>query len=142
MGFVTGFVSNPVIVSNKYSGLIGYLQLGGITLTSSILYLTVALHQRNRLQQSLMLKQQSLILNNIIEPHVPPPPPTAREARVSVVESAKDRWNGEIEGLVKKAQTTDWNMVRDDLEGKMATLWGKALAGFREAGDKVSKESK
>jgi len=117
MGFITGF-------------------LGGITLTSSILYLTVALHQRNRLQQSIMLRQQSLILKDVIEPLPPSPPPTDREARVSVLESAKDRWNGEIEGLVKRTQETNWHEVRNRLEDRVAALWSKTFEKARETGEK------
>lgn len=111
-------------------------QLGGVTLTSSILYLTISLHRTNRQQQALMLRQQSLILKNVIEPLTPEPPSTTREARVSVVESAKDRWNSEIEGLVKKAQTTDWNEVGGRMADGVSSLWSKASEKAKEAGNK------
>jgi altered-inheritance-of-mitochondria protein 5 len=83
-----------------------------------------------------MLRQQSLILKNVIDPPAPEPPSTAREARVSVVESAKDRWNSEIEGLVKKAQTTDWNTVGDRMADRISSLWSKASEKAKEAGNK------
>ncbi|TLD22543.1 hypothetical protein E2P81_ATG07736 [Venturia nashicola] len=73
-----------------------------------------------------MLRQQSLILKNVIEPPLPEPQLSSREARVSVVESAKDRWNSEIERLVKKAQTTDWNQVGGRAADGFASLWSKA----------------
>lgn len=79
-----------------------------------------------------MLRQQSLILKNVIEPPALEPPSTAREARVSVVESAKDRWNSEIEGLVKKAQTTDWNEVGGRVSDGVASLWNKATEKAKE----------
>jgi len=83
-----------------------------------------------------MLRQQSLILKNIIEPPPPEIPSNAREARVSVVETAKDRWNSEIEGLVKKAQTTNWNEVGGRMADGFSSLWKKAADKAKEAGDK------
>ncbi|QDS76598.1 hypothetical protein FKW77_007536 [Venturia effusa] len=114
MGFVTGL-------------------LGGFTLTSSILYLTLSLHQQNRQQQALMLRQQSIILTNVVEPPLPEPQVSSREARISVVESAKDRWNSEIERLVKKAQTTDWNQVGGRAADGLASLWSKATEKAKES---------
>ena len=37
----------------------------------------------------------------------------------------KDRWNREIEGLVRKAQTTDWEAVRIDWEHKISNAFNK-----------------
>ncbi|KAF2431893.1 hypothetical protein EJ08DRAFT_678062 [Tothia fuscella] len=99
--------------------------LGGFTLTSSILYLTIQMHAQKRAHQSALLRQQSLILENIIRPLPAAPPTTAREARVGVVESAKDRWNGEIERLVRRAQSTDWRLVGERLERGVEVLVGK-----------------
>ncbi|KAL2349582.1 hypothetical protein BJ546DRAFT_821338, partial [Cryomyces antarcticus] len=97
MGFTTGFI-------------------GGITLTSSVLYLSLAIHHRNRLHQALLLRQQSLVLSNIVEPAPPAPLPTSREVRGGLLETAKDRWNGELAGLVRRMQYMDWNAVRDGME--------------------------
>lgn len=132
MGFVTGLVRKSPEISNLVYNTDIILQLGGFTLTSSILYLTVALHQQNRQQQALMLRQQSLILKNVIEPPLPEPQLSSREARVSVVESAKDRWNSEIERLVKKAQTTDWNQVGGRAADGISSLWSKAAEKAKE----------
>ncbi|KIW05225.1 uncharacterized protein PV09_03763 [Verruconis gallopava] len=120
MGFVTGLI-------------------GGVTLTTSILYLTLSVHQRNRQEQSLLLRQNSLILRNILEPLPPPPPPAAREARVSVAESAKDMWNREIEGLVRKVQYTDWAEVRERMERGAAKAWASVREGVKEVGEKAEK---
>jgi altered-inheritance-of-mitochondria protein 5 len=86
--------------------------------------LTVSLHTRNRLYQSALLQQQSLILRNIIDPIPPPPPTSAREARVSVFESAKDSWNAQIEGLVRKMQDTNWGIVRERVERGASEVLG------------------
>lgn len=45
---------------------------------------------------------------------------------------AKDRWNGEVEGLVKRAQETDWRRIRESLEDRAAGAWRK----LREEGGK------
>ncbi|OCK81915.1 hypothetical protein K432DRAFT_294394 [Lepidopterella palustris CBS 459.81] len=106
MGFATGFI-------------------GGLTLTSATFYLTLSLHTRNRLQQAALLRQQSLILTNIVDPQPQPPPPTARLERAGMVETAKDRWNGELEGLVRRVQTTDWRAEREQWEDRLGKVWGR-----------------
>ncbi|CAD6445286.1 4521d6f7-a33a-43a7-bc9c-23f2c2f7b60d [Sclerotinia trifoliorum] len=102
MGFTTGFT-------------------GGVTLTLSLAYLTVLAHQRNRASQSLHLHQQSYILTSLLEKQPIPPPKTrselAREERSTLIEAAKDRWNAEIENGVRWVQRTDWEGVRDGIEG-------------------------
>jgi hypothetical protein len=44
---------------------------------------------------------------------------------VSLVETLKDRWNGEVEGLVRRMQDTDWNQVRARWESRIGTVWAK-----------------
>ncbi|KAI9758278.1 MAG: hypothetical protein M1835_000605, partial [Candelina submexicana] len=105
---------------------------GGITLTSSILYLSLAIHQRNRIHQSTLLKQQSLLLTSIVEPLPPIPLPTARVQRDSLLETAKDRWNDEVEGAVRRLQRTDWSAFRVSLEDRVAALWGHGMEKGRE----------
>ncbi|KAF2013860.1 hypothetical protein BU24DRAFT_452668 [Aaosphaeria arxii CBS 175.79] len=100
MGFTTGF-------------------LGGFTLTSAVLYLTVALHQQNRATQAALLRQQRSVLTSVIEPQPPAPEPTSREAPVGVTEMAKDRWNRELEGVVRRVYNTDWRRVREDVEDRI-----------------------
>ena len=36
----------------------------------------------------------------------------------------KDRWNGEIEKLVRNVQETDWNEKREQAEQRIAAAWG------------------
>lgn len=61
---------------------------------------------------------------------LPPPPPGPEPPRwetkrESVTEMLKDRWNGEVEGLVKKVQHIDWNEVREGIEGTAQGAWRK-----------------
>lgn len=94
MGFTTGF-------------------LGGLTLTYSLVYLSVYVHRSNRTYQSLLLRQQAQLLNSKIDPpEAEYEPPAYRIEQAGLEEQLKDRWNREVEGLVRKAQTTDWEAVR------------------------------
>ncbi|KAI9664729.1 MAG: hypothetical protein M1821_006177 [Bathelium mastoideum] len=113
MGFTTGFI-------------------GGITLTTSILYLTISVHQRNRATQSAFLRHQAATLNNFIEPALPSPPPTSRETRVNWTETWKDRWNAELENAVRKLYAIDWDKVREGVEDRTAALWAAAFRKARE----------
>lgn len=42
-----------------------------------------------------------------------------------MVETAKDRWNGELEGLVRRVQTTDWRAEREQWEDRLGKVWGR-----------------
>lgn len=109
-----------------------YWQLGGFTLTTTIIYLSLSLHTRNREHQAALLHQQSLILNNIVEPQPLQPPPASREVRAGVWETAKDRWNAELESNVKKLYRVDWNGVWDRTEEGVSSLWRRAFEKARE----------
>lgn len=107
MGFTTGF-------------------LGGLTLTYSLLYISVYVHRQNRTHQSLLLRQQSRLLNSIIDPPEPEyAPPAYRVEQAGIEEQLKDRWNREVENLVRKAQHTDWEAVRIRWEGRLGNAWAK-----------------
>jgi len=41
----------------------------------------------------------------------------------------KDRWNGEVEGLVRRAQTIDWNEMRDGVEKTVEGGWRRLSGG-------------
>lgn len=43
---------------------------------------------------------------------------------------AKDKWNRELEGVVRKVYETDWRRVREDLEDKV----GNVIQKIREGG--------
>jgi Altered inheritance of mitochondria 5 len=42
-----------------------------------------------------------------------------------MVEMMKDRWNGEVEGLVRRVQTTDWSEVRERWERRIGNVFSK-----------------
>ncbi|KAF1960249.1 hypothetical protein CC80DRAFT_289514 [Byssothecium circinans] len=106
MGFTTGF-------------------LGGFTLTSAVLYLTISLHTQNRVTQAALLRQQRALLTNVVEPQPPQPEPVAREVPVGLVEMAKDRWNRELEGAVRRVYETDWRRVRERAEDRVGAVFEK-----------------
>ena len=82
--------------------------------------------------QSALLHQQSLILNNVVDPQPPLPPPTSREVRAGVWETAKDRWNAQLEGEVKRLQRVDWNGVREQMEEGVSRVYRRAFEKGRE----------
>jgi MICOS complex subunit MIC12 len=107
MGFTTGF-------------------LGGATLTYSLLYLGLYIHRANRNVQRSLLSQQATILNSVVEPLPPLPEPPAYEVRrAGIAEELKDRWNREVEKLVRNVQQTDWTAVREDAEQKIAGAFNR-----------------
>lgn len=142
MGFTTGFVRPCRPPTLPFNSTNTPHQLGGITLTTTLLYLSLNLHTRNRVHQAALLHQQSLLLTNIVEPRPPLPPPTSREVRTGIWESAKDRWNAELEGGVRKLQRTDWGDVRDRMEEGVGRVWRRAFAGAEEGVKKVEGEVK
>ncbi|KAK2798371.1 hypothetical protein FQN51_007771 [Onygenales sp. PD_10] len=120
MGFLSGFFS-------------------GIALTTTTLYISLTLHQATRHHQHLLLREQIDLINAIALPVTPSssstinlsrPPRTTddpaiaavmarsgyaarpRGDRPGVLELAKERWNGEVRGLVRWVQEVRWEDVR------------------------------
>ncbi|KAH7419914.1 hypothetical protein BKA64DRAFT_634570 [Cadophora sp. MPI-SDFR-AT-0126] len=124
MGFTTGFT-------------------GGVTLTLGIAYLTVLAHERNRRAQGEALRSQAFVLDRLLNPTPLSPPRSraelAREERSTLVETAKDRWNTEVENAVRWVQRTDWNDVRESMEGTASRLLGGALQKSREGIEEAEK---
>jgi altered-inheritance-of-mitochondria protein 5 len=143
MGFTTGFVS-ITIGELKRIVLIVFLQTGGVTVTLGLAYLTVLYHERNRQSQALHLRSQSHVLNSLLEPE-----PTsvlsraelARKSRSTFTESAKDRWNGEIENAVRFVHRTDWAAVREGMESAIARALGLGLEKSREGIEDAEKRA-
>jgi altered-inheritance-of-mitochondria protein 5 len=83
-------------------------------------------HRANRNVQRTMLSQQAALLNSVVEPPPPQPDPPAYEVRkAGLVEGLKDRWNGEVERLVRRVEETDWSRQREIYEERVATVWAK-----------------
>ncbi|KAF2809801.1 uncharacterized protein BDZ99DRAFT_388729 [Mytilinidion resinicola] len=114
--------------------------LAGTTLTSLTLYLTLSLHTRNRLVQASLLRQQTAVLSNILDPQPPVPEPTTRIARAGLLETAKDRWNGELEREVRLVYNTDWRRVREGVEDRLAGVIGRLRAKGEEVKEEVKRE--
>lgn len=110
MGFTTGF-------------------LGGVTLTFSLAYLSVYVHRSNRTYQSLLLRQQAKLLTSHVDPPEPEyQPPAYRIEQAGLDEQLKDRWNREVESLVRRVQSTDWEALRVRWERRI----GFAVNDLRE----------
>lgn len=107
MGFLTGLFS-------------------GLTLTTATLYLSLSVHQRSRLHQAAIVRQQSLLLNSLVDPsvlyrgddHDDYAAPRYRLQRGDWVERWKDEWNSEVEGAVRWVQAVRWGDLRDGVEGR------------------------
>ena len=116
-----------------------------MTLTLGIAYLTVLAHERNRQAQAQALRSQARVLNGLLEPTPLPPPQSraelAREERSTLVETAKDRWNAEVENAVRWVQRTDWGEVREGMEGAVARLLGTGLEKSREGIEEAEKKA-
>lgn len=62
----------------------------------------------------------------MVEPLPPVPDPPAYEVRkAGLVEELKDHWNSEVEHLVRKVQTTDWDEQREIWEARIAAAWAR-----------------
>jgi altered-inheritance-of-mitochondria protein 5 len=89
------------------------------------------------------LRAQNSVLHSLVHDPSSPASPTHLSATTQhdghIVETAKSRWNAEIEGAVRWAQTKDWDEVREDAEGVLARLWG-TLSGS-PAGEEVKKDA-
>jgi len=116
-----------------------------VTLTLGVAYLAVLAHERNRQAQAQALRSQARVLNGLLEPTPLPPPQSraelAREERSTLSETAKDRWNAEVENAVRWVQKTDWDEVREGMEGAVARLLGTGLEKSREGieqGEKIA----
>lgn len=74
--------------------------------------------------QRTLLSQQAALLNSVIEPQPPAPEPPAYEVRkAGLTELFKDRWNNELEYVVRNLQETDWNKQREYYEEKISNAW-------------------
>lgn len=115
-------------------------------------YLSLQAHQRIRAQQAETLRAQAYILNSLsyVPASAPKPKTIAEELALleyqqellaaaeqkrrrrqdehdaSFLQRAKDRWNTEIEGVVRWATTTDWALAREDAEIAVANVWARA----------------
>lgn len=86
--------------------------------------MSLYLHKANRNAQHAILQQSHAIINSVIDPpeSIPDPPPYELK-RAGLTEQLKDRWNAEIEKMVRKVQTTDWTEQREIYEQKIASTW-------------------
>ncbi|KAI9727110.1 MAG: hypothetical protein M1828_007311 [Chrysothrix sp. TS-e1954] len=110
--------------------------LSGAALTTLTLSLTLSAHHRTRTHQSALLRQQSALLNNIIDP--PPEQPIIRErvSKADIAEVAKDRWNREVESLVRRVEGADWGGIGERGEWIVRALGRRVSEGVKGLGGK------
>ncbi|KAK1836201.1 hypothetical protein QBC39DRAFT_339056 [Podospora conica] len=130
MGFIAGFT-------------------GGATLVLGATYLALTTHSHNRHSQSDHLRSQTAQVNLLARESLAPrkrdpavdeilfPLPRAEQRRADVVEAAKDRWNAEIEGAVRWAQTRDWVGWERDAVEMVPEVTERAAEGARYLGGEV-----
>ena len=134
MGFTTGLVSLELRSDEWHPRdlCLTTAQLGGFTLTTTMIYLSMSLHTRNRVHQAALLQQQSLVLTNVVEPLAQLPPATSREINAGLWETAKDRWNAELESGVHRLQQADWSAIREQMEEGVSSVYRRAFEKTRE----------
>ena len=59
--------------------------------------------------------------------------------RIGLLETAKDRWNAELEKNVRSLQDADWSSAGRKLEERVSGLWRSAFEKGREGVAEVSK---
>jgi altered-inheritance-of-mitochondria protein 5 len=115
-----------------------FYQLGGFTLTASILYLSTELHTRNRVHQADLLRQQARLISNLYAPDPPLPSHPDRRIQAGIWETAKDKWNAALEREVRTVQNVDWTRVSESLEQSVGNLftrvWERGRDGVKEVG--------
>ncbi|KAI5246665.1 hypothetical protein E4T42_06279 [Aureobasidium subglaciale] len=109
---------------------------GGIALTTSLFYISLNLHERNRLYQSHLLRQQSNVLRNITDPQPREPPHTARHVVPGLADRLKYRWNTELEGAVRNIQHFNWEQWRKSAEDKVSSVFSKGLGSAVDEAEK------
>ena len=105
--------------------------LSGLTLTTTLLYLTLFHHQRSRIHQASILHASALQLNALVDPKLASDLATMeddnysggmREYRLirrTGLERFKDGWNRELENGVRWAHTIDLGRIRAGLEERL-----------------------
>jgi MICOS complex subunit MIC12 len=107
-------------------------QLGGFTLSVSLLYISIQVHRSNRIRQRNAIREQTAIINGLASPagayyrefaspiKASRQDPASSEAPIAPTEKQpskedylKHQWNKEIERLALKAFAFKWENVRD-----------------------------
>jgi MICOS complex subunit MIC12 len=116
-----------------------------VTLTLSLAYFTVLAHQRNREHQSRILRAQTTLISGLTDPLPPAYRPTRAELaaaeRANLIESAKDRWNAEVQGAAHWVQEQDWDEVREGVETAVGRLIAKASGKAYPSIEKVEQRA-
>jgi Altered inheritance of mitochondria 5 len=61
---------------------------------------------------------------------------SGRRREGSLVEMMKERWNEEVEGMVRRVQSTDWSGVRERWERRGVSAWRNVMGELEGLGGK------
>lgn len=116
---------------------------GGVTLTLAVAYYSVIVHDSNRKSQALTLRSSTRTLNSIFEPLVEPTrAELLRAERSSLLETAKDRWNAEIERTVRSIQNANWEEIWESRDLAIARLLGDNVDGAIQGAETAGRDVK
>lgn len=121
----------------------------GVTATLGLTYLALLTHERQRAAQGAHLQSQASLLDSLLlsSPYDPAEFPDSYSSepavrRLTLAETAKLRWNQEIQAAVRAVQNADWEQVREGLEGAVGRVWANGLskgqAGIEQAEEKAA----
>ncbi|KAL7271781.1 hypothetical protein RUND412_005432 [Rhizina undulata] len=99
--------------------------LGGVVLTTSIYYLTSHEMQKNAKYNSEVLRESRRRAESLLLPPQTPKNPEPFVGRPSLVETLKDAWNLEIEGMAHWMQGVDMVKARESVEETVGNVIDK-----------------
>ncbi|KAF2864214.1 hypothetical protein K470DRAFT_240407 [Piedraia hortae CBS 480.64] len=105
--------------------------LGGFTLTAAVVYSTLTLHTHNRAYQAALIRQQTMLMQNIVDPQPPVPLSETRIVRAGLWETVKDGWNEEVERGVRRVQNVRWDEVYERLGAAAGRAWRRLFEKAR-----------
>ncbi|KAI5841306.1 hypothetical protein BZA05DRAFT_470770 [Tricharina praecox] len=96
--------------------------VGGTVLTSFSVYLATSSLRERTARNSHTLRECRSRLEALRKPATIPETPRPYLARPSIVETIKDRWNAELEGVWKWATSLDQVKIREDVEEMVGNI--------------------
>jgi altered-inheritance-of-mitochondria protein 5 len=122
MARLAGFVRSTSLLLFFLPARLMYIQVGGAVLTSATIYLAVAEIRNRTHYNSHTLRESRERLEALRKPATIPENSKPYIARPSLIETMKDRWNDELEGIWRWAQSLDSVRIREGLEEKTGNI--------------------
>ncbi|KAI5819406.1 hypothetical protein BZA77DRAFT_290558 [Pyronema omphalodes] len=96
--------------------------VGGVVLSGSTIYLCITELRSRTHYNSFVLRESRARLEALQKPATLPENPKPYIARPSLLETMKDRWNAELEGIWRWSQNLDHVKLREGLEEKAGNV--------------------